>query len=176
VDNKRYRVNQILQKHRGRVYRHALRTLGNQAEAEDLTQEVLLSVSLNIDRFRSDSEIGTWIYRITANKCVDLHRKERGEEISLEELDEDQEPIDDEINPQEQRLKREANAELDRCIAKLPANQGHAVTLRYYHDQSYEEIAGILGIPEGTVGILLHRGRLLLGSMMTGIDRREKSR
>src|SRR6476659_1838679 len=66
---------QVFRDHAPRIYHLALRMLGNDADAEDVTQEVLLQVVRKLDTFRGDSSIGTWLHQITVNAVLALRRK-----------------------------------------------------------------------------------------------------
>ncbi len=133
-----------------------------------------LSVLRNLENFREESQLRTWIYRITVHKCIARQRKIAMDTISLEEAEGEQQLINEDINPEWQYLKHEADTRLDRFVSQLPGKQGTAITLCYYEDKSYEEIARILRIPQGTVATLMHRGRIHLHKLLVDPDYKEK--
>lgn len=156
-----------------RVFNLTYRMLGNREEAEDLAQEVFITVFKSIDTFRGDSKFSTWLYRITANHCKNrikylARRHDRGKA----ELDERAEgggadgPSLGAPRPSPRPDMQLEGAEMERvlqeAIAELEEEQRILVILRDVEDLSYEEICAITDLPEGTVKSRLHRARLAL--------------
>jgi RNA polymerase sigma-70 factor, ECF subfamily len=156
-----------------RVFNLTYRMLGNREEAEDLAQEVFITVFKSIDTFRGDSKFSTWLYRITANHCKNrikylARRHDRGKA----ELDERTEgggadgPSLGAPRPSPRPDMQLEGAEMERvlqeAIAELEEEQRILVILRDVEDLSYEEICAITDLPEGTVKSRLHRARLAL--------------
>jgi RNA polymerase sigma-70 factor (ECF subfamily) len=155
-----------------RVFNLTYRMLGNREEAEDLAQEVFITVFKSIDTFRGDSKFSTWLYRITANHCKNrikylARRHDRGKA----ELDERTEGGSDgptlgaprpSPRPDMQLEGAEMERVLQEAIAELEDEQRILVILRDVEDLSYEEICAITDLPEGTVKSRLHRARLAL--------------
>ena len=169
-DEKAFR--EIVGLYRDRVYNLTYRMLGNRAEAEDVSQEVFITVFKHIEQFRGDSKFSTWLYRVTANHCKNrikylARRHDRGHD----ELDEnmDDEPGGGALTapPASPRPDRQLEgAELERlmqeAIAELDEEHRLLVVLRDVEDLSYDEICEITGLAEGTVKSRLHRARLAL--------------
>jgi RNA polymerase sigma-70 factor, ECF subfamily len=174
VQNKRAKFNEILKEYRWPVYRQAFRRLHDASAAEEVTQDVLISVLRDLENFREESQLRTWIYRITAHKCIARQRKVVVKSIPLEEAEAEKPLVNEEINPEHLYLKHEANARLDGFIGQLPNNEATAITLCYYEDKSYGDIARILRIPQGTVATLIHRGRLHLHKLLIDPDLKEE--
>jgi RNA polymerase sigma-70 factor (ECF subfamily) len=155
-----------------RVFNLTYRMLGSREEAEDLAQEVFITVFKSIDTFRGDSKLSTWLYRITANHCKNrikylARRHDRGKA----ELDERAEGGADgpslaaprpSPRPDLQLEGAEMERVLQEAIADLEEEQRILVILRDVEDLSYEEICAITELPEGTVKSRLHRARLAL--------------
>jgi RNA polymerase sigma-70 factor (ECF subfamily) len=147
-----------------RVYQHrvfgvAARMLGNGAEAEEVAQEVFLRVHRSIGEFRGEAKLSTWLYAITSRLCLTrLGAGERrfwceGEETLVRLRNGGMDPV--------AALERsEVEAALHRAIAELPEERRIVVILRDLEGLSYEEIAGALDLPVGTVRSRIHRGRL----------------
>jgi RNA polymerase sigma-70 factor (ECF subfamily) len=150
------------------------RMLGNRAEAEDLAQEVFVSVFKSIDSFRGESKLSTWLYRVAIN-----HSKNRVKYLARRHdrqtgpLDEDAEHLRESQGGQAIGGARIAapdraleHAELQRAIAaavaELEEDHREVILLRDVEELSYEEICEITGLPEGTVKSRLHRARLAL--------------
>jgi RNA polymerase sigma-70 factor (ECF subfamily) len=156
-----------------RVFNLTYRMLGNREEAEDLAQEVFITVFKSIDSFRGDSKFSTWLYRITANHCKNrIKYLSRRHDRSRTELDERAEGGSADgpalvaprpsPRPDVQLEGAEMEQVLQEAIAELEDEQRILVILRDVEDLSYEEICAITELPEGTVKSRLHRARLAL--------------
>lgn len=149
------------------VYTLALRLLNDQSEACDVVQEVFLKVFRNIGSFRGQSTLKTWIYRITVNEAHNARRwffRHRRREV---ELDTDPEEMRNwkEIIPDRNRspfdvaFDSEQHVMIEAALERINPIFRDAVVLRDITDQSYEEIAEILGVSLGTVKSRILRGR-----------------
>lgn len=151
-----------------RVFNLALRMLGNREEAEEATQDVFMRVLRSIDKFRGDSGLGTWIWRIATNVCLTRRKKKNILAVSLDAIDVD--PPDGKIerNSRQERslFARERTDIIQHYISLLPPGESAVITLFYLEELSYEEISDILKMPVGTVSTSLHRGRQKLGEML----------
>src|SRR5215212_619557 len=151
----------LVQEHSGLVYRVALRILGAE-DAQDASQEVWIRVWRNIKNFRGDSAFSTWLYRITVNTCLSVHRKEsrRGErEYSGEEMPFLPEPPGGDADPEAAALGAEQREEIQAALGHVRAEHRAALVLRHMEGLSYSEIAEILDVPEGTAKGWVSRGR-----------------
>jgi RNA polymerase sigma-70 factor (ECF subfamily) len=149
------------------VYTLALRLLNDSSEASDVVQEVFLKVFRNIGSVRGQSSLKTWIYRITVNEAHNTRRwffRHRRREV---ELDNDPEEMRNwkEIIPDRNRspfdvaFDGEQHVMIEAALARINPIFREAVVLRDITDQSYEEIAEILGVSLGTVKSRILRGR-----------------
>lgn len=149
----------IEEDHQRLVYSLALRLTGNTAAAEDITQETFLSAWKNLDRFRGESSLKTWLARIAVNKVrsywrwkkmrswVSLsNRGKNGEVAPLEE----RLPDDPRGRPEQAALAAELEERVRAAIAALPQRQREVAALRA-QGLGLAEIGGILGVAEGTV-------------------------
>jgi len=161
------------------VFHLAYRVLGDREEALDVCQEVFLTVYRKLSRFRGESSLKTWIYRIAvnraANRCRWWNRLRRRGTVSLEEhlgyegrggLAESLESC--ETSPEESLLKREERDQLERSLAKLPVKQRIAIVLRDIEGLPYDEISVLLEISPGTVKSRIARGREELKRRLNG--------
>jgi RNA polymerase sigma-70 factor (ECF subfamily) len=146
---------------RPRVLRYATRLVG-EADAEDVTQAVMLKVSQSLAGFRGDAQLSTWIYRIATNAAKDKLRGKPIATVSETEL----ESVDGDVPPAAQTASVEAAAireEMSACIAeyvtRLPENYRAAMILSELEGFSNGEIGEILGLSLETVKIRLHRAR-----------------
>jgi RNA polymerase sigma-70 factor (ECF subfamily) len=167
---------EIVETYGDRVYNLTYRMLGNREEAEDLSQEVFITVFKSIDSFRGDSKFSTWLYRIAVNHCKNrikylARRHDRDQsEYDEEALREQAAGAATAPNPSPRPDKQLEGVELEqimqRCIAQLEEEHRLVIVLRDVEDLSYEEICAITNLPTGTVKSRLHRARLALKKMM----------
>jgi RNA polymerase sigma-70 factor, ECF subfamily len=168
----------LVRLHQDRVYGLCLRMMGNREEAEDLAQEVFLTVYNSIRSFREESLLSTWIYRITRNHCLNRLKflKRRAHERK-QPLDETQQAdlAGDNIHqavsgrvPRPDRLVegKQMEAIIQKQIGKLSGEHRELIVLRDIEHLSYEEIQDITGLAAGTVKSRLHRARMELARMM----------
>lgn len=157
---------ELVETHQRMVFHLALHLLGDQDEALDLSQEVFLSVFRTIGRFRGQSALRTWIYRIVINHARNRQRwwrrRHRAEQVSLDEhLAQygDFPAPTDAAAPDRQLENKQLAARIWAALDRLPFDQRTAVVLREIDGLSYEEIAFSLGVAVGTVKSRLTRAR-----------------
>jgi len=162
---------ELLELHKDRVYNITFRMLGNRAEAEDVAQEVFISVFKTIDQFREQSKFSTWLYRVAVNHCKNrIKYLARRHDRDRDELDETSHQTNGAIvgapvrAAQPDRALEGAQMErlLQEAISTLDDDHRIVVVLRDVEDLSIEEICDITGLPDGTVKSRLHRARLAL--------------
>ncbi len=168
MPSKNARFKKIIREYHRPVFRQVHRALGDFREAEELTQNIFLNVYYGLDGFQERSQLQTWIFRIATNACISYLRKAPREFISLEEAEYNQEIADPDPNPEDLLIRVDEQAHLDRLIPSLPPKEASAITLWFYDNKSYGEIANIMQIPSGTVAILLHRGKRHLHTLLVG--------
>jgi RNA polymerase sigma-70 factor, ECF subfamily len=154
-----------------RVFRFLMRIVKSQAIAEELLNEVFLSVWQNARRYEGRSEPMTWMLSIAHNKAVSALRK-RTEVLGIvDEAARDLAAEDD--TPDVIAQKQDKSAKIKVCIAELSPDHRAILDLVYYQDQSVAEVAEILGIPEATVKTRMFYARKKLSELLKarGIDR-----
>jgi RNA polymerase sigma-70 factor, ECF subfamily len=167
VGGDREAFGELVRRHRDRLWAVALRTLGDREEAADAVQDALISAYRSADRFRGDAAVTTWLHRIVVNACLDrARRKQSRPTVPLPE--------------HESTVDRGASPDADTAIAvhgalaQLPVEQRVPLVLLDMQGYSVAEIAGLLGIAEGTVKSRCARGRaklaVILGHLRTGED------
>ena len=154
-----------------RVTSMALRMMGSSAEAEDIAQDVFITVFKSIDSFRGDSKLSTWIYRITANLCKNrikfLARRQDKKTVALDSRLASQ---PDAVSGHARQTSRpdkaleasELSSLIQDCLLELEESTRVLIVLRDIEDLSYDEIAEILDCPAGTIKSRLHRARAVL--------------
>ena len=158
------------------VYTLALRLLANPAEACDVVQEVFLKVFRNIETFRGQSSLKTWIYRITVNEAHNARRwffRHRRREVELDvdpqEARNWKETIPDHSrSPFDEACDHEQAGMIEAALARINPVFREAVVLRDIADLSYEEVADVLGLSLGTVKSRILRGREALREELAG--------
>lgn len=150
----------LVEIHGKTVYNIALFTLNDEILAEDATQDAFLKIYRNLGKFKGHSKLSTWMYRIVKNVCYDYLKKRTP--VPMDE-DREQYLMDEEgLGPEDMAQMEWRQRELRDAVEQLPVNQRLAVTLHYFQDKSYEEVALIMGQPLNTVKSHLHRAKAAL--------------
>jgi RNA polymerase sigma-70 factor, ECF subfamily len=149
----------LVERHRSMVYRVAYQFAGNHHDAEDIAQEVFIKVYRSLDRFRQDSQVTSWMYRIVMNACIDHRRRQRpaiaapfGEEAEQRMLN----TPEDTPGPEDRAYAGELGQVLESEIGRLPNGQRIVFVMRHHQGMKLCEIAEALGLAEGTVKRQLH--------------------
>src|SRR3954465_2716590 len=158
---------ELVETHRDRVFNITYRMLGDRAEAEDVAQEVFISVFKTIDTFREEAKFSTWLYRVAVNHCKNrIKYLARRHDRDRDELDETSNGPNGAIGgpmpaaPDRALEGVQMGELLQNAIKALDDEQRIVVVLRDVEDLSIEEICDITGLPDGTVKSRLHRARL----------------
>lgn len=144
------------------VLRTALGYVKNIDDAEDVVQEVFISIFEHIDSFRGDANIKTWIYRIAINKSINATRKAKWKSAiqNLESfLSGKNNFIADKSNPLKELMIKEQDFAINRILESLPENQRVAFVLHKFDDLSHLEISEIMKISISAVESLIHRAK-----------------
>ncbi len=150
----------LVRRHQRRVFNLARALTGNDDEAEDLAQEAFIRAYRGLARFRGESAFTTWLYRITVN-VFRSRRARRSLWSRMWSTDSDTPhavPVDESpaADVESSLVRRDL---IDKALARIPDDLRIAVTLRDVEGLEYREIAGVLGIPIGTVMSRIFRGR-----------------
>lgn len=162
-------AGQVLRDHAPRVYGLAWRMLGNEADAEDVTQDVMLQVVRKLGTFRGDAALTTWLHRLTVNAAL-AHRAKR----SRRERRRSHEPAEELAGdaprpggrwtapPEQQALDEEARRVIEGAIAGLPEGYRDVYVLADVEGMANAEIGELLGLGLAAVKSRLHRARLMM--------------
>ncbi len=158
---------EIVLRYKDRIYNLAYRMFGSREEAEDIAQETFLHIFRALESFRVEERFSPWIYRIATNLCLDRLRKMKHTVASLDapvgpDGDIPQQVADWSHAPEKSYELTEMRADTQEAINGLPPKYKVVVVLRHLQDLSYDEIARVLGIPQGTVKTRLFRAREIL--------------
>jgi RNA polymerase sigma-70 factor (ECF subfamily) len=174
----------VFREYAPRIYNLARRMLGNDADAEDVTQDVLLQVVRKLHTFRGDAQLPTWLHRVTVNAAL-AHRERRanrqrretttGDEQALEAIGAEDVPGPTgvrlprpgaEMPPDEVALAAEQRQVIERAIARLPEAFRDVYVLADVEGLPNAEIADILGLSVAAVKSRLHRARLRMRDLL----------
>lgn len=157
---------ELYRQHARRLFSLVVRMIGSVDDAEDLLQEVFLQAHRKLSGFRGDSALGTWLYRMTMNQCLDHLR---GRQVRMNRatasLDEDQ--ADEPVAPAPIVPAAVSRVDLERAIEMLPPGARAAFLLHDVEGFEHREIAQILGISEGTSKSQVHKARMKLRAMLS---------
>jgi len=145
-------AKEIVSKYKKFVYLTILRLVQNTEEAKDITQEVFVKALNSLDKFRGDSSLKTWLYRISFNMATNKLRKQSFK--NLFSISKDESFIElpsTESNPEESFAYSEFEKQFFKALAKLPKRQRETFALRYFDNLTYNEISEMLGISIGSL-------------------------
>jgi RNA polymerase sigma-70 factor (ECF subfamily) len=157
-------------RHHVKIFRFAMRIVKSVPAAEDVVSEVFLDVWRSAAQFEGRSEASTFLLAVARNKAYSALRKRREDELDEDAAAE----VEDQADTPETSLQKKNKGDILRaCLGKLSREHREVMDLVYYHDKSVEEVAAIVGAPEGTVKTRMFHARKRLAELATaaGIDR-----
>lgn len=170
---------ELVKRYQQPVYGFVYRMLGSREEAEDLAQEVFVTIFKSIGSFRGESQLSTWIYRIATNHCHNRHKYlTRRHQHATQTYDEVTRrgpengptpalPLQERMDRPDDVLEgKRLERALQRAMAALDEEHRALVILRDMEGLSYQEIASVTNLAEGTVKSRLHRARMALKDAM----------
>jgi len=169
---------EIMQRYRGKIYGLTLSMLRNSADAEEITQDTFIRAHRGLARFRGDSSLSTWLYRIALNLSRNRYwyffRRRRQDSVSLErELSDDSTATfsdliaSDAHDPLQETVTAEFSDLISRCMDRLDAKHREILNMRNILNLSYEDIARTLSINVGTVKSRIARARENLRTLLS---------
>lgn len=138
----------IVERHQRNVYQLCYRFVNNHEDASDLAQDVFVRAFKGLRNFKNESSLGTWLYRVGVNACLNRVTTKKVETEPIEAAQRMDARAPDAL---QEVLRGERAAEVREAIAKLPPKQRATLMLRVYQEMSHEEIAGVLGSSVGAV-------------------------
>jgi RNA polymerase sigma-70 factor (ECF subfamily) len=154
-----------LTEHAGAVVKVARAYTLTTEDCQDLTQEILLAMWRALPQFQGRSSASTWIYRVALNTALGWQRKERRRRARQQPVLEMEDRSVAGLESPQQVVEREMVARLYAAIRKLPKTD-RALVLLYLDDLSYRQMAEVLGISDGNVGVKLNRAKKALSELM----------
>lgn len=171
IKGNREAFNVLVEKYYKKIYNLAYRFVGDAEEANDLAQEIFTAAYQNLKKFRGDAKFSTWLFQIATNRGKNrfkyLKRRgyfaNRGQAESDEDRDAIQRVIPDlSTNPETLLASKQIQKIVQDAINELDPDHKEIVILRDIEGFSYDEIAQILNLPEGTTKSRLHRARMVV--------------
>jgi RNA polymerase sigma-70 factor, ECF subfamily len=146
----------LYRQHSTRLYNLAFRMVGNAADAEDLLQDIFLTVYRKLESFRGASALSTWLYRLGMNVCLDRLRSKAARQ------DQATDTLDERLGntPGANTLTGVSRIDLERAIQSLPEGSRAAFLLHDVEGFDHTEVGQILGVAEGTSKSQVHKARL----------------
>ncbi len=170
---------ELVGRHRDKIYARAFSMVRNEDEALDLAQEAWVKAWQRLKQFQGESSFVTWITRIVINLCLDqLRRQKRQRSESIEQMDEETGGVERQMpvvtpNPTERLERDELRERIDRGLAQLSVEHRTVLILHEFEGMEYKEIAKTVGCSIGTVMSRLFYARRRLASLLAGLKREE---
>jgi RNA polymerase sigma-70 factor (ECF subfamily) len=171
---------ELVFRHRDKIYARAMMMMRNEEEAMDLSQEAWVKSWQRLHQFQGDSSFATWMTRIVINLCLDqIRRQKKMRAESIEQIEEEaggverQMPVEH-VNPIEGLEKEELRKRIDEAMAKLTEAHRTVLVLHEFQGMEYKEIARKVGISIGTVMSRLFYARRRMASLLQGLKRERK--
>ena len=167
----------LMHRYKDSIYFMALKMVNNKDDAMDLTVETFGKAFEKLDKYQPTYAFSTWLFRVATNNCIDFIRKKKLNTLSLHGMMDDENgdrPFQvkaDVLDPEEASIKKQQSQELKLLIEGLPLRYRKLITLRYFDELSYDEIACELDLPLGTVKAQLYRAKYLLGNIVNGLKK-----
>ena len=172
---------ELVFRHRDKIYARAFSMLRNEDEALDLSQEAWVKGWQRLKQFKGDASFTTWMTRITINLCLDhLRKRKRQATDSLEQIEEEGGGVERRItvetfNPTERMEQEELRAEIDLAMEKLSYEHRSVLLLHEFEGMEYKEIAKAMHCSIGTVMSRLFYARRRLGKLMISYKKDRQS-
>jgi len=147
---------QLLKKYQQKIYWHVRRMVIDHDDADDVTQDVFVKVWRNMDKFREDAQLYTWLYRIATNECITfLNRKKQRQGISLDD-ESSGAYLAETLAAGSYFNGNEAQMKLQQALLTLPEKQRLVFNMKYFEDLKYDDISAILGTSVGALKASYH--------------------
>ncbi len=170
---------ELVKRHREKIFARAFSMLRNEDEAVDLSQEAWVKAWQRLNQFQGDSSFVTWITRIVINLCLDHLRKQKRQKTdSIEQMDEETGGVERQLpvitpNPTEKLERQELRMRINRALDQLSEEHRTVLVLHEFEEMEYKEIAKTMGCSIGTVMSRLFYARRRMASLLAGLRKEE---
>jgi len=171
---------ELVARHRDKIFARAFSIMRNEEEAIDLSQEAWVKGWQRLKQFHGDSSFVTWMTRIVINLSLDQLRKQKRHRIdSIEQMEEDVGGVERQmpvvtVNPTARLEQSELRQTIDNAMAQLSAEHRTVLVLHEFEEMEYKQIAKTMGCSIGTVMSRLFYARRRLASLLAGLKREEQ--
>ncbi|WP_442590348.1 RNA polymerase sigma factor [Pedobacter sp. AW31-3R] len=146
--------NLLISKYQEKIYWHVRRLVIDHDDADDLVQEVFIKVWRNLEKFRSDSKLYTWIYRIATNESITfLNKKKQRNNTPLDEVSQE---LAESLVASSYFNGDKIQMKLQQALLTLPEKQRLIFNMKYFDDMKYDEISEVLGTSVGALKASFH--------------------
>ncbi len=172
---------QLVARHRDKIYARAFSMMRNEEDAIDLSQEAWVKAWQRLKQFQGDSSFATWMTRIVINLCLDqLRRQKRTRAESIEHLDEELGGVERQmpvvtLNPTEGLERAELRKRIDKAMTQLSYEHRTVLILHEFEEMEYKQIAKVMNCSIGTVMSRLFYARRRLASLLQGLKKEQQS-
>ncbi len=149
----------LFNRYREAIHRLFVQRLGNTDDADDLLQETFIKVYINLLRYSCDYTFGQWVYTIARNTFIDFVRR-RQDDLPIDERF--LSPASTAPTPEERIISLQQRTQIEHYLDRLAPRYRQLITMRFFDEFSYDEIADKLSLPLGTVKTQIHRARTLM--------------
>jgi RNA polymerase sigma-70 factor, ECF subfamily len=170
---------ELVARHRDKIYARAFSMMRNEEEAIDLSQEAWIKSWQRLKQFQGEASFVTWMTRIVINLCLDqLRRRKRFRAESIEQMDEESGGVERQMpvvtpNPTERLERNELRQRIDKALGQLSYEHRTALVLHEFEDLEYKEIAKRMECSIGTVMSRLFYARRKMAGLLAGLKRDE---
>jgi RNA polymerase sigma-70 factor (ECF subfamily) len=170
---------ELVARHRDKLYARAYSMMRNEEEAVDLSQEAWVKGWQRLRQFQGESSFGTWMTRIVINLCLDQLRKQKRQRAeSIEEMDEESGGVERHmpvvtVNPTEGLERAELRQRIDRALGQLSYEHRTALVLHEFEELEYKEIAKVMGCSIGTVMSRLFYARRKMAALLADLKKQD---
>ena len=168
---------ELVGRHRDKIYARAYSMMRNDEEAIDLSQEAWVKGWQRLAQFQGESSFGTWMTRIVINLCLDQLRKQKRQRTeSIEELNEESGGVERQMpivtaNPTAGLERAELRQRIDRALGQLSHEHRTVLVLHEFEELEYKEIAKVMGCSIGTVMSRLFYARRKLAALLADLKK-----
>ena len=170
---------ELVGRHRDKIYARAYSMMRNEEEAIDLSQEAWVKGWQRLAQFQGDSSFGTWMTRIVINLCLDQLRKQKRQRTeSIEEMNEESGGVERQMpiitaNPTAGLERAELRQRIDRALGQLSHEHRTVLVLHEFEELEYKEIAKVMGCSIGTVMSRLFYARRKLAALLADLKKQD---
>lgn len=153
-ETRNYGFNLLVREYQERIYWHVRKMVIDHDDTDDLVQEIFVKVWHNLDKFRADSKLYTWIYRIATNECLNfLNKKKKRFFLPIHDLEGE---LTEKLISNSEPSGDEVQMKLQKALLKLPDKQRMVFNMKYFDDMKFNDISEITGTSVGALKASYH--------------------